>query len=137
MSKIIILILMHAVGDFFLQGSKLSRLKALKIPYLLEHVGIYTGLFIVLSPVILGLTFLQGLAYSLLNGSLHFGIDYVTGKYKLKYFDTDESKYLTVVGIDHTLHLMILIVSYVILFPNAINTFVPFFRAVDVYIQSY
>jgi hypothetical protein len=119
---------MHAVGDFFLQGSKLSRLKALKLPYLAEHVGIYTGLFIILSPVILGLTFLQGLVFSLLNGSLHFIIDYFTGKYKLKYYETNESKYLATIGIDHSLHLIILIGSYMLLYPTAINTFVPFFK---------
>ena len=128
MGRIIILILMHAVGDFFLQGSKLSRLKALKLPYLAEHVGIYTGLFIILSPVILGLTFLQGLVFSLLNGSLHFIIDYFTGKYKLKYYETNESKYLATIGMDHSLHLIILIGSYMLLYPDAINTFVPFFK---------
>ena len=119
---------MHAVGDFFLQGSKLSKLKALKLPYLLEHVGIYTGLFIILSPLILGLTILQGLAFSLLNGSLHLLIDYFTGKYKLKYFDNDESKYISTIGIDHTLHIIILIASYIYLFPNAINNYSPFFK---------
>ena len=128
MGRIIILILMHAVGDFFLQGSKLSRRKALKLPFLLEHVGIYTGLFIVLSPVILGLTILQGIAFSLLNGGLHFVIDYYTGKFKLKYIDTDESKYIVTVVIDHTLHIIILITSYAILFPTALNTFAPFFK---------
>jgi len=128
MSRIIILILMHAVGDFFLQGSKLSKLKALKLPYLLEHVGIYTGLFIILSPLILGLTILQGLAFSLLNGSLHLIIDYFTGEYKLKYIDVDESKYISTIGIDHTLHIIILIASYIYLFPNAINNYSPFFK---------
>lgn len=128
MSRIIVLILMHAVGDFFLQGSKLSRLKALKLNYLFEHVGIYTGFFVVLSPVILGLTILQGIAFSLLNGSIHFAIDYVSGKYKLKYHDVDESKYLTTIGIDHTLHIIILISSYVYLFPNALNNYTPFFK---------
>lgn len=128
MGRIIILILMHAFGDFFLQGNKLSRLKALKMNYLIEHVGIYTGLFIILSPLILGLTILQGLLFSLLNGSFHFVIDYFTGKYKLKYFDTNESKYITTIGIDHTLHIVILIGSYMYLFPNSLNNFTPFFK---------
>ena len=128
MGRIIILILMHLVGDFFLQGQKLSKLKALKLPYLVEHVGIYTLLFIVLSPVLLGLTFLQGLVFSLLNGSLHFIIDYFTGKFKAKYIDAKESKFLTTIGIDHTLHIIILIVSYIYLYPNAINTFTPFLK---------
>lgn len=128
MSRIIILLLMHAVGDFFLQGNRLSKLKAFKIPYLLEHVGIYTALFIVLSPLILGLTIVQGLYFSFLNGLLHLVVDYFTSKGKLKYTDSSESKYITVVIVDHTLHILILISSYMLLFPKAINTFAPFFK---------
>jgi hypothetical protein len=119
---------MHLVGDYFLQGSKLSRYKTLKLPYLLEHVGIYTGLFIVLSPILLGLTILQGLAFSLLNGGLHFVIDYCTGKFKVKYFDKEESKYIATIGIDYSLHIILLIASYVYLFPTAFNTFEPLFK---------
>jgi hypothetical protein len=121
MTRIIIIILLHTIGDFFLQGSKLSRLKAIKLPYLFEHVGIYTLLFVVLSPVLLGLTFLQGLAFSFLNGFLHLVIDYFTGKFKTKYHETDESRYIAAVGIDHTLHVIILILTYIYLFPDAIN----------------
>jgi hypothetical protein len=121
MVRIILIILLHTIGDFFLQGSKLSRLKAIKVPYLFEHVGIYTLLFIVMSPLLLGMSILQGIAFSLLNGALHFIIDYFTGKFKTKYHDTDESRYIAAVGIDHTLHVIILILSYIYLFPDAIN----------------
>lgn len=128
MSRILIIILIHAIGDFFLQGYKLSNRKTSKIIYLLEHVGIYTILFVVLSPILLGLTFFQGLAFSLLNGGLHFVIDYVTGKYKSKYFSTDEFNYIKTIGIDHTLHLLILISTYFYLYPSAANSFTPLFK---------
>lgn len=91
---------MHAVGDFILQGSKLSKLKSLKLPCLLEHVGMYTLLFIALSPLLLGLTIIQGLIFSVANGVLHLIIDYFTGKFKTKYYEVDESKYITTIGID-------------------------------------
>ena len=122
MTRIIIILILHTIGDFFLQGSKLSRLKAIKLPYLFEHVGIYTLLFVAFSPLLLGFTFVQGLAFSFVNGALHFIIDFFTGKFKTKYHDTDESKYIAAVGVDHTLHLVILIISYIYLFPDAINT---------------
>jgi len=122
MSRIIILILMHAVGDFFFQGKKMSKLKALKLPYLLEHTGIYTLLFLVLSPLILGLTIIQALIFSLINGVLHFIIDYYTGKLKVKYYGVDESKYITTIGLDHTIHLILLIGSYMYFFPELINS---------------
>ena len=121
MTRIIILILMHTIADFFLQGSKLSRLKAIKSPYLFEHVGIYTLLFVVLSPLVLGLTIVQGLIFSFLNGFLHLVIDYFTGKFKTKYIDTDESKYIATIGLDHSLHLVLLIGSYIYLYPNALT----------------
>ena len=128
MVRIIILIIMHAIGDFFLQGSKLSSLKALKMNALLEHVGIYTLVFIALSPLVLGLTFLQGVFFSLLNGSLHLGIDYFTGKLKHKYLNTSESKYIAVIGIDNTLHILILVATYIYLFPDSINYYAPLLK---------
>lgn len=128
MVRIIILIIMHAIGDFFLQGRKLSSLKSLKMSALLEHVGIYTLLFIVLSPLALGLTFIQGLEFSLINGSLHFGIDYFTGKLKQKYLNTSESNYIAVIGIDNTLHILILVATYIYLFPDAMNNYSPLLK---------
>jgi hypothetical protein len=119
---------MHAIGDFFLQGRKLSSLKSLKMSALLEHVGIYTLLFIVLSPLALGLTFIQGLEFSLINGSLHFGIDYFTGKLKQKYLNTSESNYIAVIGIDNTLHILILVATYIYLFPDAMNNYSPLLK---------
>ena len=114
---------MHAIGDFFLQGSKLSKLKALKNAQLFEHVGIYTSVFIVLSPLLLGLTFIDALIYSFINGVLHLVIDYLTGVFKVKYYEKDDSKYISTIGIDHTLHIIILLTTYLYLFPYAINAY--------------
>ena len=84
MSIIILLILMHIAGDFLFQGSMLSSRKASKMTYLFTHVGIYTLVFILLSPVLLKLTFMQGLQYSLINGVAHLLVDFFTSKFKLK-----------------------------------------------------
>ena len=121
MVRIIIILLTHVIADFFLQGSKLSKLKALKLSYLFEHVGIYTLTFLIISPLLLGLSFIQGVIFSLLNGVLHFIVDFITGKLKSRFFETNESKYLTTIGIDHTIHLIILISTYMYFFPNAIH----------------
>ena len=85
MARVIILILIHTFADFFLQGSKLSRLKMEKLPYLFEHVGIYILTFLVSSPLFLGLKPVQALAFSLINGVLHFGVDFISGKLKIRY----------------------------------------------------
>ena len=121
MARIIIILLLHVIADYFFQGSKLSKLKALKLSYLFQHVAIYTGVFMVFSSILLVLTILEGVAFSLINGVAHIVIDYIIGKLKLKYHDTNESVYLSVIGADHTIHIIILILTYLYVFPNAID----------------
>lgn len=67
MARIIFLLFLHAAGDFLFQGAKMNSLKTTKLSYLFFHVGIYTAFFIVFSPLLLGLTFMQGLLFSALN----------------------------------------------------------------------
>jgi hypothetical protein len=119
MGRILILILIHIFADFFLQGSKMSRLKMIKLPYLFEHIGIYTFVFIVLSPLFLGLKPLQGLVFSLINGVLHLAIDYMSGRLKTKYLYVANYKYVLVAAIDQCFHLTILLLTYIYLYSNA------------------
>lgn len=123
MYRIIIIIMLHAFADFFVQGRKLRKLKIFKIPYLFEHVGIYTCIFMVLSPLFLGLKPLQGLIFSLINGVLHLAIDFVTDKLKDNYHYKNEYKYLLIIGIDHGLHIIILIFTYIYFFPGAMHSY--------------
>ncbi len=121
MYKIFILIfVMHVVAGFFLQSKKISKLKREKKRYLFLHVGIYTLFFIVFSPILLELTMLQGLVYSLVNGVLHLVVDYVTGKFKTMYIDKTNLKYKITTVIDYTLHVSILIITYLLLFKDSL-----------------
>jgi len=113
--NLVIIFVMHFVAGYFLQTKKISKLKRDKKRYLFLHVGYYTLFFIVFSPLLLDLTFLQGVVFSLFNGILHLIIDYYTGQLKKKYHENEELKYKFTVGIDYTLHLSILMVSYVTL----------------------
>lgn len=121
MAKIIILILIHIIGDFFLQGTKLSVNKSSKSLSLLQHVGIYTLTLIILSPLWLGLTIVQGLVFSVINGLLHLLVDYITSKKKLKFWSNNENKYITFVGLDQVLHILILIITYLTMYPNILS----------------
>lgn len=121
MGKIIIIILIHLIGDFFLQGNKMSKNKANYPLSLIQHVSIYTLSFVVLSPLVLGLTIQQGLIYSLLNGVLHLIVDWGTSKMKFKFWNNNENKYLKYVSLDQILHITILIVTYLVLFPGVIS----------------
>ena len=117
----IIIFLLHIFGGFFLQSNRISKLKREKFVYLLQHVGMYTLIFIAFSPILLGLTILQGLEYSLINGVLHLGVDYFTGKLKVKLINGNEVKYNLIVVMDYTIHLVILAITFIWLYPHAIN----------------
>lgn len=116
----IIILLLHIFAGYFLQSKRISRLKRVKKRYLFEHVGLYTLIFIILSPLLLSITFVEGIIFSLINGCLHLTVDYFTGKFKLKYHK-DDVRYGVVVGIDYTLHISMLLITYVLLYPNAMN----------------
>jgi hypothetical protein len=113
--NLVIIFVMHFVAGYFLQSRKISTLKREKTRYLFIHVGLYTLFFIVFSPLILPLTFLQGLVFSLFNGILHLVIDYYTGRYKNLYFEKDKFNFNLTVGVDYALHLSILMISYICL----------------------
>jgi hypothetical protein len=110
---------MHVAADFILQGNRLSKLKAHKLGALFTHVGAYTLFFIAISPLLLGLTFMQGVAYSLINGGAHLLIDFFTSKLKNVYWNDSESRYMAVISADHVLHILILIATYIYLYPEA------------------
>jgi len=121
MVRIVILVILHIFGDFFLQSIKLNKLKAVKLPYLLKHVGFYTLAFIFLSPVLIGFTFLQGLTYSLINGVLHLIVDYFTIKMKNEYREKSELTYVAVIAFDAILHILILVTTLIFLYPDVFN----------------
>jgi hypothetical protein len=113
--NLVIIFVMHFVAGYFLQSKKISTLKREKTRYLFIHVGLYTLFFIVFSPLLLQLTFLQGLVFSLFNGVLHLFIDYYTGRYKNRYFEKDKFNFNLTVVVDYALHLSILMISYICL----------------------
>ena len=121
MTRVILIVLIHTFGDYFFQGEKLKRLKALKLPYLFEHVSVYVLVFIVFCPFLLHITFLQSLIFSLINGVLHLIVDYFTRIYKKIYWDVDENKYNSVVGLDVVCHIVCLLTTFYFLIPTHFN----------------
>jgi len=122
MARIILLLFIHILGDYVLQGKKLSSGKALNFLKLLLHVVIYTAVLIVLSPFALGLTFMQGLIFSLINGGTHLIIDFISGKLKHHYSGKNDAIYYATIVTDFILHISILISSYIYLYPEAFHS---------------
>ena len=125
MVRFSIIILIHTFADYFFQGEKLRRLKAFKLPYLLEHILIYSLVLFIFCPYLLHITVYQSFLYSLINGFFHFVVDFFTRIYKKVYWHVDEDKYNFVVGLDVLLHIIILMITFYLLIPDGFNA--PYF----------
>lgn len=117
--KIILIILIHLVGDFLMQGSTFSKLKESKILYLLLHVLIYSTFLFVISPIFLSLSWSESLLFTAINGGTHLVIDFITSKLKHIFWKKNEGAYIAVISVDNLLHVGILIYSYFVYFPEA------------------
>jgi len=111
----ILIFVMHFVAVEVLQDRRFSKLKRKKELYLFQHVGIYSLILFVFSPIVLGLTILKGVLFSLINGGLHLVVDLITSKFKNNSFDNTLLKNRIIVGIDTTMHVSFLILTFIFL----------------------
>ncbi len=117
MIKIIYIIIAHILADIVLQGERMEELKKKRMLYLIIHTCIYTFVLLIASQFIIELTVLNAVLFALFNGALHFVVDYITGKMKgVAWKNKKENLYTSIVAIDHLVHLIILFLSYELLF---------------------
>jgi len=117
-----ILILLHVLGDSIFLTKKLKQQKIEKVSYLFLHVGIYTLLFLLLTPLLLGLSLVQDLEFSMLVGMLHFVIDFIITRIKRKYWRTHKYLYVLIASLfEHLIQVSVLITLYLYLFPTTID----------------
>jgi len=121
MSRILLIILIHTIGDFLFQGDKLRQNKALKLSSLGMHILIYSIILFAFSPFILGITIKQAFMFALLNGVFHLIVDFFFRKLKKGYRDFDIKKYRIVVVVDQALHIIALLISFYYLIPNGFS----------------
>ena len=89
---------LHWVLDFCLQPDSIAKNKSKSILSLSIHVAIYTA----------GLTYF-GYMFAMVNGVLHFAIDYITSKLT-SYFHKkrDTHNFFVAIGFDQLLHVIAL-----------------------------
>jgi hypothetical protein len=119
MYTLVLVIFSHLIGDSALLSTELRQKKIESVWYMLKHVGIYTLVFLVSCPLFLHLTIVQGIVYSLIIGVLHFIVDYILTKIKLKYWSNGVYAGVLVFSIfEHVLQISILLVTFYYLYPE-------------------
>ena len=136
MTKIIMLVFLHIIGDSVLQSQKLRQQKIERILPLFKHVGIYTLVLLIFVPILLRFTLLQTLYFSFINAVLHLITDWIFIKIKKHYWHNGDYKFVAAFSIlEHLIHISILIAVMVIMVPNSIDVY-SWFNHFMVLIQS-
>jgi hypothetical protein len=106
MIEYLILVWLHFVGDFILQTDKMATQKSKSNVMLLHHVTAYS----------LPMLFI-GWQFALINGCLHFFVDFVTSRITSKLWEKKHIHwFFTTIGFDQAIHITCLFCTYVVLF---------------------
>ena len=98
------LLLAHFVGDFICQTHWQASNKSKSNGALARHVINYTLVIGFVSAAIFP-TGIQALAFTALNGVLHFGTDYVTSRWSSRLWaKQDWHNFFVVIGLDQLIH---------------------------------
>lgn len=125
---LIAVFLSHFVGDFVLQSDKMSKEKSKSLKVLNLHVLILTNAILVgltilifVPMVLLGYPnklklFLIIFGYSIINGLLHFFIDYNTSRWCSRLWAKgDVHNFFVVIGFDQFLHILCYVLIFTII----------------------
>jgi hypothetical protein len=98
---LLLIIWVHFVADFILQTNYIALNKSKYINCLLIHSGIYSVPFLIF-----------GLEYAIINGILHFIIDYFSSAMTAAFYANDKRRYFWLtIGCDQAIHMTCLILT--------------------------
>jgi len=129
---IIIILIAHYIADFVFQTHTMSIKKSDSMMILLWHVSAYTITFFILFclyGIILNEFFVLflplrqwiqlGIGIALVNGMLHYVIDFFTSKISRYLWNTEQwRRFFLIIGLDQLLHIILLIFSYAQMLQN-------------------
>ncbi len=88
----------HWFGDFFLQTDEMALNKSASNGWLTAHVAVYTGVLFVVTVSV-------SPWYALVNGGLHWGVDYGTSRWTSHLYKAGRRHdFFVVVGLDQMIH---------------------------------
>jgi len=129
---VVILLATHFLADFVLQTENMKKNKSEKIGVLVAHVSLYTisffnvfllsGLMMIyfsLTVITTQHLFQMALAISIVNGILHYMIDYFTSQLNKWLWNTNRiNLFFISIGFDQFLHTGLLILSFAQMLQN-------------------
>lgn len=102
-NKIILVLFAHFVGDFLLQSNWMAQNKSKHLNALTVHVMCY------MTPL-----FFFGFKFALINGLLHFCVDFVTSRVSSKLWEQKKVHwFFVIIGLDQFIHSTCLILTMV------------------------
>lgn len=105
------IMVLHWVGDFLLQSHEIAMNKSTSNAWLTYHIALY------ISPFTLTYIFFEDMGttalYMLVNGAIHFVVDYFSSRTAKKYYSKNEMHmFFVVIGTDQLLHILTLMITF-------------------------
>lgn len=99
----------HYMADFVFQSHSMAINKSKSLEWLSYHCLVYTGILLVVTHV--------NPIYAIVNGILHFIVDFFTSKWSSRlYAIGDYHNFFCVIGFDQLVHTLTLLGTFVIFF---------------------
>lgn len=115
MTILLVIVVVHFLGDFVFQSSKMATGKSKSLKWLSIHVGVY-ALISLISFFVLGNfygSFLVGFYWWITNVLLHFIVDFFTSKITSRFWEQKNMRFFFVmIGFDQLIHSLCLISTF-------------------------
>jgi hypothetical protein len=111
---VLIILVIHFIADYVCQTDRMAINKSKSIYWLSVHILVYTGVLTIASPLLFwDIGWKAGAVYVLLNGALHFIIDFFTSRLTAHFWKREmRHRFFVTIGFDQMLHYTCLFVTY-------------------------